>query len=125
VVRRINTDYILHYLNQSFTYPSVIQLHPPSPPHIHSLPLHDALPISTSPQTASAVRPSLGGVFFVTSLGNVSLFAACQAGLVNRSEEHTSELQSLRHLVCRLLLEKKKTRSYDQSPNVTIYNQSR
>src|SRR5262245_11952507 len=37
-----------------------------------------------------------------------------QAGLaqdlqvVRRSEEHTSELQSLRHLVCRLLLEKKK-----------------
>src|ERR1035438_10852766 len=29
---------------------------------------------------------------------------------VVRSEEHTSELQSLRHLVCRLLLEKKKTR---------------
>src|SRR5262245_65300181 len=27
---------------------------------------------------------------------------------VMRSEEHTSELQSLRHLVCRLLLEKKK-----------------
>src|SRR5205814_9985499 len=27
---------------------------------------------------------------------------------VKRSEEHTSELQSLRHLVCRLLLEKKK-----------------
>src|SRR5258705_5973112 len=30
------------------------------------------------------------------------------AFLVDRSEEHTSELQSLRHLVCRLLLEKKK-----------------
>src|SRR5262247_4692160 len=30
-----------------------------------------------------------------------------------RSEEHTSELQSLRHLVCRLLLEKKKTGSYN------------
>src|ERR1035438_9320674 len=28
--------------------------------------------------------------------------------LVNRSEEHTSELQSLRHLVCRLLLEKRR-----------------
>src|SRR5947199_7917548 len=27
--------------------------------------------------------------------------------LMNRSEEHTSELQSLRHIVCRLLLEKK------------------
>src|SRR5438874_6846166 len=30
------------------------------------------------------------------------------AGCVNRSEEHTSELQSRRDLVCRLLLEKKK-----------------
>src|SRR5205814_5011934 len=28
--------------------------------------------------------------------------------VASRSEEHTSELQSLRHLVCRLLLEKKK-----------------
>src|SRR5262245_65725867 len=33
-----------------------------------------------------------------------------RAGLDARSEEHTSELQSLRHLVCRLLLEKKKRR---------------
>src|SRR5438045_7655283 len=32
-------------------------------------------------------------------------------GCIRRSEEHTSELQSLRHLVCRLLLEKKKTNS--------------
>src|SRR5258705_559940 len=31
---------------------------------------------------------------------------------VRRSEEHTSELQSLRHLVCRLLLEKKKSESH-------------
>src|SRR5436853_1744692 len=30
----------------------------------------------------------------------------------NRSEEHTSELQSLRHLVCRLLLEKKKKKKH-------------
>src|SRR5205814_7744591 len=30
----------------------------------------------------------------------------------SRSEEHTSELQSLRHLVCRLLLEKKKKQRY-------------
>src|SRR5437899_4024805 len=34
-------------------------------------------------------------------------------GTVSRSEEHTSELQSLRHLVCRLLLEKKKKKSID------------
>src|ERR1039458_3871026 len=33
-----------------------------------------------------------------------------------RSEEHTSELQSLRHLVCRLLLEKKKHATLFQAP---------
>src|SRR5947199_7021546 len=32
-------------------------------------------------------------------------------GFDSRSEEHTSELQSLRHLVCRLLLEKKKKKN--------------
>src|ERR1035438_10677134 len=37
-------------------------------------------------------------------------------GIVDhRSEEHTSELQSLRHLVCRLLLEKKKNRHTGKS----------
>src|ERR1039458_7819004 len=36
----------------------------------------------------------------------------------SRSEEHTSELQSLRHLVCRLLLEKKKTRASQDSREV-------
>src|SRR5258705_7312009 len=38
------------------------------------------------------------------------------AGVHLRSEEHTSELQSLRHLVCRLLLEKKKTNRFDHLP---------
>src|SRR5687767_15510100 len=33
-----------------------------------------------------------------------------------RSEEHTSELQSLAYLVCRLLLEKKKKRQQDTTP---------
>src|SRR5205814_7206869 len=37
------------------------------------------------------------------------------AGVEERSEEHTSELQSLRHLVCRLLLEKKKKRTTTSS----------
>src|ERR1039458_10470949 len=37
--------------------------------------------------------------------------AAVEGVLLDRSEEHTSELQSLRHLVCRLLLEKKKTQA--------------
>src|SRR5262245_65785064 len=48
--------------------------------------------------------------------GGAPQFAAL-GGLVSygaRSEEHTSELQSLRHLVCRLLLEKKKKQyNYD------------
>src|ERR1041384_8750896 len=39
-----------------------------------------------------------------------------------RSEEHTSELQSLAYLVCRLLLEKKKTR--DQRNTILIFDDS-
>src|SRR3989442_11442292 len=35
-----------------------------------------------------------------------------------RSEEHTSELQSRPHLVCRLLLEKKKTEGHSQFPAI-------
>src|SRR3989441_3951662 len=37
---------------------------------------------------------------------------------VNRSEEHTSELQSLAYLVCRLLLEKKKTKNILDPQNI-------
>src|SRR5262245_64553012 len=45
----------------------------------------------------------LAGSFIV-----VKASSAAPHDRVPRSEEHTSELQSLRHLVCRLLLEKKK-----------------
>src|SRR5258705_2463454 len=41
-------------------------------------------------------------------LRQIRLRARSPRGPASRSEEHTSELQSLRHLVCRLLLEKKK-----------------
>src|SRR5258705_7102691 len=47
----------------------------------------------------------------VTHSGGSARHSASHAGW--RSEEHTSELQSLRHLVCRLLLEKKKKLCYD------------
>src|ERR1039458_5769351 len=42
--------------------------------------------------------------------------------MVPRSEEHTSELQSLRHLVCRLLLEKKKKKKkqYSVLPHIVM-----
>src|SRR5205814_2730003 len=44
-------------------------------------------------------------------------FAAAGFSAAMRSEEHTSELQSLRHLVCRLLLEKKKkNENFDNLP---------
>src|SRR5258708_26571354 len=39
-----------------------------------------------------------------------------RAQVPRRSEEHTSELQSPDHLVCRLLLEKKKNKTTDESP---------
>src|SRR2546422_8568929 len=41
--------------------------------------------------------------------GHAQARVAQPAGALSRSEEHTSELQSRLHLVCRLLLEKKKT----------------
>src|SRR5436853_2761891 len=48
-----------------------------------------------------SVDHPLGSEFLEQPLGDL-------VGALIRSEEHTSELQSLRHLVCRLLLEKKK-----------------
>src|SRR2546430_8457080 len=43
----------------------------------------------------------------------------------NRSEEHTSELQSQSNLVCRLLLEKKKKKYTKNSPHTLINRQSK
>src|SRR5438309_9212909 len=45
--------------------------------------------------------------------GNILIYTD-EAFLVHRSEEHTSELQSQFHLVCRLLLEKKKKQPDDK-----------
>src|SRR2546425_8135786 len=42
----------------------------------------------------------------------VAIVGEAGVGKSRRSEEHTSELQSLAYLVCRLLLEKKKERTY-------------
>src|SRR2546422_5563484 len=47
---------------------------------------------------------------------DVALTACPAAVIAARSEEHTSELQSRLHLVCRLLLEKKKKRTADLFP---------
>src|SRR2546430_11990835 len=51
----------------------------------------------------------------------VPLPARSGRGRINRSEEHTSELQSQSNIVCRLLLEKKKTfaRTWTRTPCIT------
>src|SRR5258705_13794905 len=70
---------------------------------IYTLSLHDALPISTKASRTSSTT--------TMAMAPLRMFQKPWAspGISARSEEHTSELQSLRHLVCRLLLEKKKT----------------
>src|SRR3712207_8573332 len=85
---------------------------------IYTLSLHDALPILA--RISSIVSTSrMRGTLRTTTSSSVSTEAArigsapflLPAGVTvpDRSEEHTSELQSRQYLVCRLLLEKKKT----------------
>src|SRR5258708_10188419 len=90
---------------------------------IYTLSLHDALPISfcpasvwprspfstdRSPPTAQSVRRPKCCAH--GNAGSTSSSAPrCRRRSTSRSEEHTSELQSPDHLVCRLLLEKKKS----------------
>src|SRR5207253_11137215 len=104
---------IISYLN-SVTHYHIIS-------DIYTLSLHDALPISLMGRmdllfcfAASFSRFSmfLAMATIVTSGSSASLFTTSNPipleAPVIRSEEHTSELQSRGHLVCRLLLEKKK-----------------
>src|SRR5690348_17976901 len=75
---------------------------------IYTLSLHDALPISAAPGRSPRARRAR----CVCSRPSASSSAGRRRGRAAacpRSEEHTSELQSPVHLVCRLLLEKKKS----------------
>src|SRR5438093_6275188 len=92
---------------------------------IYTLSLHDALPIWTSPGHKQ-VQPRLLLVnlcFGFVQLGAIIALGKYRDGITfaDRSEEHTSELQSLTNLVCRLLLEKKKKKNnYYQRNKITV-----
>src|SRR2546422_10201893 len=77
---------------------------------IYTLSLHDALPIYEFRNMMKVFIFVIEGLIIKYHKEAISTNHAKRAdeALVNRSEEHTSELQSRLHLVCRLLLEKKK-----------------
>src|SRR5205823_6991229 len=104
----------------------LIYTHPPPPP-LYTLSLHDALPIYpldgglsfsfAGGHTAEDIDATLEHLFRM--LAETAADRKRRVVLImdefqevvhdqDRSEEHTSELQSLAYLVCRLLLEKKK-----------------
>src|SRR5207248_10150668 len=76
---------------------------------IYTLSLHDALPISAADRDRAAIAE--GGDFARQHgerwTGELARDAFALEQVEERSEEHTSELQSPYDLVCRLLLEKK------------------
>src|SRR5699024_12412214 len=92
----------------------------PSTPQTYTLSLHDALPICISREARadptshptwtirSTPTPWAAVRYSVTSTPPTADSCPSRNGIVQRSEEHTSELQSRFDLVCRLLLEKKK-----------------
>src|SRR5690606_42015435 len=102
---------------------ALLSFRAPAPTHTYPLPLHDALPISATWPTSDPER--LNWVMADAAISAPASIAASRSwsrlprasspvaatadiALSNRSEEHTSELQSRENLVCRLLLEKKK-----------------
>src|SRR5947208_12969449 len=86
----------------------------PAPTEIYTLSLHDALPILLRHAPGWQARSSAGNRRDPPRRSNRT--ATRQASAERRSEEHTSELQSPDHLVCRLLLEKKKQQTKKNLP---------
>src|SRR5688500_19197120 len=77
----------------------------PATSEIYTLSLHDALPISRAPERLQSTRFMAAFAAWSSAPNSDD---SLEALAVQRSEEHTSELQSPCNLVCRLLLEKKK-----------------
>src|SRR3712207_7450485 len=81
---------------------------------IYTLSLHDALPIFSYADIAYPFLNTIGAGFVKGAVGadvivDFGRRQFLKSYFCRRSEEHTSELQSRQYIVCRLLLEKKKT----------------
>src|SRR5436190_17809598 len=81
---------------------------------IYTLSLHDAL------RSRWSVRPNRSAAWAATRQTRECRSTAASSRTLQRSEEHTSELQSHSDLVCRLLLEKKKIHITYQSADPHI-----
>src|SRR5687768_18208294 len=88
---------------------------------IYTLSLHDALPISSS--SSSSIGTALPMKLKQSGASGNASPGCRRIRRFIRSEEHTSELQSRLHLVCRLLLEKKKEIiKIDYTVSNTVFN---
>src|SRR5439155_25476168 len=98
-------------------------------PEIYTLSLHDALPIfplsSLSAQAQAAARRTSGSSSASLSRRVSAVMRDSRSARASRSEEHTSELQSRGHLVCRLLLEKKKKKKIQEVIHLQLREKGR
>src|SRR5438876_1943134 len=94
---------ILYPQTQHLTFFNIFFFNDTATTEIYTLSLHDALPIYDMQVCAKYKVPIV-----ITSLGART---DVNDAVHSRSEEHTSELQSPVHIVCRLLLEKKKNKN--------------
>src|SRR5205807_10371483 len=107
---------------------SIFFFNDPAPPDIYTLSLHDALPILIEDgrillRAAEPAGVARGLTTLVQLVATAPSAGPGETGadeirvpsarILDRSEEHTSELQSPCNLVCRLLLEKKKKKKQE------------
>src|SRR5205823_8905688 len=107
------TYLLLIHQTQSITQYIHFLFHATATTEFYTLSLHDALPISAPPaatarRTGRRRRDGSGPAGCPSRPGAGPGPRRARRPARRRSEEHTSELQSLAYLVCRLLLEKKK-----------------